>query len=123
MILSYQYFVIKDEDEPAWLDASAQVLSGVIFFILVVVLGYYGCRVFLKVRKGEIAVCYLCVFFYAYTKIPQVPFQLKGASNNLILTATGLIVIIYTIRSIYDFITAFDVWKVDIDSVSLYIYC
>uniref|UniRef100_A0A7S4IRS0 THH1/TOM1/TOM3 domain-containing protein n=1 Tax=Vannella robusta TaxID=1487602 RepID=A0A7S4IRS0_9EUKA len=100
MILSYQYFVIKDEDEPAWLDASAQVLSGVIFFILVVVLGYYGCRVFLKVRKGEIAV----------------PFQLKGASNNLILTATGLIVIIYTIRSIYDFITAFDVWKVDIDS-------
>lgn len=38
-------------------DDISQSLSGCIFLILVIILGYYGLRVFLKVKKGEIAVC------------------------------------------------------------------
>jgi len=57
MILSYQYIKIQGElEDPAWLNSAAQVLSGVIFLILVIILGYYGFRVFLKVRRGDIAV-------------------------------------------------------------------
>jgi len=104
LVAYYQYNPADtDSGEPGWLDALAQVLSGVIFIILVVILGYYGIKVFLKVRKGEIAV----------------PFQLTGASNNLILIATFFIVIIFITRSIYDFISAFGVWVLILDTVRI----
>ena len=54
-ILVFQYNNIGEE-QPKWLGTCALVLSGTVFLVLVLVLGYYAFQVFRQVQKGEIAV-------------------------------------------------------------------
>ena len=49
----------------------------------------------------------------------QVPFQLKGASNSLILGCTIFVVVIYATRSGYDFLSAFDIIMTHFDPVGV----
>lgn len=88
------------DNNPPWLDEVMQGFSGMVFLALVVFLGYFGFRVFLLVRNKEIAM----------------PFHLQGASNNLILAATFLIVLIFTVRSLYDFITIFGIFSIPVST-------
>merc|ERR1712023_195535 len=84
------------QPQPEWLIGCTQGFSGVIFFVLVVVLGFYAVMVSFKIRTSKI------------TK----PVHFRGSSTNVVVW-TFIIVGIYISRSAYDIVTIFGYWRLN----------
>ncbi|KAL6044073.1 putative Transmembrane 7 superfamily member [Balamuthia mandrillaris] len=83
-----------------WETKSLNTLTAVIFCFLVTILAFYGWKVYLLMKKGQI----------------QIPFQPQRTSPIYVIAVTVLMFFLFTTRAVYNVLAAFGVISLAVES-------